>query len=90
MALARCQSCGIPQGLKQNYRHPHGVISPPRILCGAPTCTSWAMIWLTDEEEQRYAEGIRVFRVSNRGTEVELGESPWPAQRKTSASTSRQ
>lgn len=77
MALARCLSCGSPQGTKQTYIHPHGVMYPARILCGSQNCTSWAMVWLTDAEELQYVEGTRVFRVSNRGVGVELSESPY-------------
>jgi hypothetical protein len=74
MALARCGTCGSPQGLKDNYAHAHGQISLPnkRVLCGAPSCIRLALIWLTDTEEQQYARGVRVFRVSNRALEVQV------------------
>jgi len=64
MASARCEKCGSPQGLKQSYTHSHGLASPEkRILCGTPSCTGSALIWLTDDEEQQYIQGVRAFRV---------------------------
>jgi hypothetical protein len=68
MALARCETCGTPQGLKHNYAHAHDQVSPPDklILCGAKGCARLARIWLTDDEELWYAQGVRIFRVLNR------------------------
>jgi hypothetical protein len=74
MALARCKTCGSTQRLKQSYTYSHSVVSPKRILCGAPSCTRLAaLIWLTDEEEQRYLQGVRVFRLPNRAVEARVG-----------------
>ena len=73
MALARCETCGSPRGLKQSYTYSHSVVSTKRLLCGVPTCTRPALIWLTDEEEQRYLQGVRVFRLSNRAVEARVG-----------------
>jgi hypothetical protein len=74
MALARCQTCGSPRGLKHTYPHFHGLGDFVRIdiLCGAPTCVRRALIWLTDEEERKYVHGQRLFRILNRGIEVLL------------------
>jgi hypothetical protein len=68
MALARCQTCGGPRGLKHEYPHFHTVADSVNILvlCGSPTCARRALIWLTDEEEQRYLDGQRSFPISNR------------------------
>ena len=68
MAIARCEICGHQQGTKQRYPHPHTVAPEssthiPRILCGTRLCTRPAMIWLTDEEEERYHRGERSFSV---------------------------
>ena len=76
MASARCETCGSPKGLKQNYTHSHDqILSPPDkgFLCGAQNCTRPALIWLTDEEEQRYLQGVRLFRLSNRAVEARVG-----------------
>ena len=65
MALARCLTCGRPQGLKHNYTYPHEQISLPAnhvVFCGAKGCTRLAMIWLTDDEEEQYVQGVRSFR----------------------------
>jgi hypothetical protein len=72
MALARCETCGRPSGLKQTYSHVHAMVSSERLLCGAPSCTRLALVWLTEEEQHRYAGGLRVFRVSQRAVEVIL------------------
>lgn len=72
MASARCETCGSPKGLKQNYTHSHSLAYPERFLCGAPTCTRFALIWLTEEEEQCYAQGVRLFRLSNRAVEAQV------------------
>jgi hypothetical protein len=75
MALARCVTCGSPQGLKHNYTHPHDQISLPAnhvVLCGASGCTQLAMIWLTDDEEQQYVRGVRAFRISHHAEEVRI------------------
>jgi hypothetical protein len=74
MALARCEICGGPQGLKQNYSHFHTPASAvsDNVLCGSPSCARRGFLWLTDEEEQRYIRGERRFRVATRGLDVEV------------------
>ena len=74
MALARCETCGRPQGLKQNYSHFHSPDSSRHrvILCGAANCTRRALIWLTDEEEREYRGGERNFRLSSHAIQVKL------------------
>jgi hypothetical protein len=74
MALARCETCGHPQGLKQDYTHFHAPASSVGryLLCGSPTCARPASLWLTDEEEQQYLGGQRIFRVSNRTLDVQV------------------
>ena len=69
MALARCASC-TPKGLRQSYTYAHMPVQDKSILCGAATCTSYALIWLTDEEQQRYGSGVRLFRVRTIEAEV--------------------
>jgi hypothetical protein len=71
MALARCESCGRPKGMKRDYAHFHTLArSVASLLCGAPTCTRPGSVWLTEEEEHQYLRGQRSFRVSNHSTEV--------------------
>jgi hypothetical protein len=77
MALARCAACGRrrPQGLKHNYKHPHEQISLPAnhgVLCGAKGCARLAMIWLTDDEESQYVQGVRAFRVGHHVGKVRI------------------
>jgi hypothetical protein len=69
MAIARCETCGQPQGTKQRYPHPHPVTNQPRtedprILCGARMCIGSALVWLTDVEEAQYCGGLRSFRLT--------------------------
>lgn len=68
MALARCEQCGSPQGMKQDYPHVHPPTSFPnnRILCAATTCNKPAYLWLSDEEEKRYIEGERWFEIPSK------------------------
>ena len=58
MAVARCEACGQPQGMKQDYPHPHATTEATtgnqRILCGATSCSRVAVVWLTDAEEEEY------------------------------------
>jgi hypothetical protein len=72
MALARCESCGRPKGLKQDYAHFHRLASSVtwHVLCGTPTCVRRGSVWLTEKEEQQYLCGQRSFRVSNHAIEV--------------------
>lgn len=75
MASARSEACGSPQGLKHNYAHPHNQISSPpkrEFLCGAPSCTRLALIWLTDDQEEQYVQGVRLFRVAQSAEEVRI------------------
>jgi len=74
MALARCETCGAPQGLKNNYPYVHNLVASVRgsILCCAPKCVRSACIWLTDEEQQQYLKGLRSFPCSNRAVQVEV------------------
>ena len=72
MALARCEVCGCPTGLKNTYEHPHTLRTPIKILCGAAMCTRYAVLWLTDDEQRRYMRGVRMFRLSNRAVEAEV------------------
>jgi len=74
MGLARCQRCGTPHGKKQSFAHQHAPLSYPdkRILCGTHTCAAVAFLWLTDEEEKRYAEGQRNFRVPGQPYDVQV------------------
>jgi hypothetical protein len=70
MALARCEKCGSTQGLKRTYTHHHDQVSSPSkrgLLCNARKCTRLALIWLTDDEEQKYLQGARAFQVRHAG-----------------------
>jgi hypothetical protein len=74
VALARCESCGRPKGLKQDYAHFHSLASAvaKNILCGAPSCARPGSVWLTEEEEQQYLSGQRSFRISNYALDVRV------------------
>ena len=66
MAVARCEECGRPSGTKHTYTHAHKPLFPPSgdMICAERKCIRLvSLIWLTDEEEQRYLRGERVFRL---------------------------
>jgi hypothetical protein len=70
MAVARCEECGRPKGKKLSYACSHKLVSDasPRIFCGTGNCTQLALnCWLTDEEEQQYVGGERLFTIPFRG-----------------------
>jgi hypothetical protein len=74
MALARCEHCGRPQGLKQDYNYFHELAysANSRVLCGSTGCARPSCLWLTDEEERQYLSGHRNFRISNRSLAVQV------------------
>jgi hypothetical protein len=74
MALARCEQCGRPQGLKQDYNYFHKLAYSANgsVLCGSPGCARPSCLWLTDEEERQYLSGHRSFRISNRSLAVQV------------------
>jgi hypothetical protein len=73
MALIRCESCGKPARVRQNYAHPHPATTTHRLMCGAPHCPRLATYaWLTDEEEEQYRRGVRRFRVQRYRVQVEV------------------
>ena len=70
MALVRCEKCGPPQGTKLTYARFHRLAydGSPDIFCGTGNCIQFALVcWLTDEEEQQYLCGERLFTVPSRG-----------------------
>ena len=73
MAIARCQQCGNPKDTKQQYPHPHSPHAEHSIMCGSRKCSRPALVWLSDEEEQRYQRSAeRIFSVVQyRGVEVQ-------------------
>jgi hypothetical protein len=75
MALARCLTCGSPEGLKSTYPHFHTLPSSPvniKVLCGSRDCARHGFIWLTKQEEQQYLHGQRDFRIPNRALDVHV------------------
>jgi len=74
MAIARCEICASPKGLKHSYNHAHvlDISGNERILCGTPSCIRVGGIWLTDEEERQYGSGRRSFRLSYRAGGVNV------------------
>ena len=72
MALVRCESCGLPRGLKRSYQHSHTVVPALNrsIICGSPGCVRPGSLWLTDEEQREYLSGRRSFGTANRNLAV--------------------
>ena len=63
MAVARCDKHSKPQETRLRYAHVHQPHPELRIVCGATLCTRPALIWLSDEEQERYLRGVRTFGV---------------------------
>ena len=75
MALARCEECAPPIGTKHQYTHRHELfsISSHHNLCGGSGCARpVSIIWLNDEEEQKYLRGERVFTIGGARGEVRV------------------
>jgi hypothetical protein len=73
MALIRCETCGKPIRMRQDYPHAHPATSTHRLFCGAPHCPRMATYaWLTDAEEEQYRRGKRSFRVQRYRVLVEV------------------
>ena len=71
MAVARCQQCGNPKDTKQQYPHPHSPHVEHGIMC--EKCSRPGLVWLSDEEEQRYKRSDeRIFSVAQyRGVQLQ-------------------
>jgi hypothetical protein len=91
MAAARCKKCGKPErgkprGVEPGYsgrRYYTGPYYPvagfelnPAIICGKRSCEEPAEeIWLKEEEEARYRDGIRIFDLNNyMGGKIKLAD----------------
>ena len=74
MALARCEKCGRPTGLRNEYIRLAPAVGYPDtgLLCGRPTCINPAIVWLTVAESNLYRNGHRLFALSTRAKEVRL------------------
>jgi hypothetical protein len=78
MALARCNSCGHPNGKKGNTYSmgPRFPISHPAsgVVCGTEDCLNPANIYLTEKEATEYDEGRRVFEITggHRATKFQI------------------
>ena len=67
MAVCRCRKCGPPKGLVQDHPHRHDVAKiEPTVFCACSSCLNPAVIWLTEEEEERYRLGARTFTCGRR------------------------
>jgi hypothetical protein len=73
MAIARCDKCGPPVGLKSSYGHPHEAKVGRRLTCGATDCAQpVSYVWLSDAEEAEYVNGERFFVAGSKNRTVEL------------------
>jgi hypothetical protein len=73
MAIARCDKCGLPAGLKLKYFHPHEPKQHRVLLCGAHQCSEPVhYVWLTAAEQAEYIDGKRFFTAGTRRRHVEV------------------
>jgi len=76
MALARCDECGKARSRKTMYTHRHDPLSHPNsdVICGSLGCEKPAHIWLSQDEENHYKAGQRVFElpIHTRAVKVRL------------------
>jgi hypothetical protein len=72
VAIARCEKCGPPLGLKSSYSHRHMAKDGRLFMCGASRCKqSTLYLWLSDAEQTKYVSGERNFVTgSKHGTVV--------------------
>jgi hypothetical protein len=75
MVLARCDMCDKPKGRKGNMyvvaAEPLGYPNTSTV-CGTSGCENPALIWLTDEENNAYHRGQRVFRFATSTSKVKV------------------
>jgi hypothetical protein len=75
MALARCESCGAPDGRTKTYSGKKYLpVGHPQsgLVCGAKNCRNAALIWLTLEEERDYQKGERIFGMDTATSKVHV------------------
>ncbi len=74
MALARCEVCGQPSGLRCEYVWQVLPLGYPNshLVCGAPNCAKPAVVWLTALEGEQYTHGQRAFQLPRRANKVHL------------------
>lgn len=73
MAVARCEKHGAPKGTKRTY-HPQPVkpIGYPTTaaICGRKGCEAPALVWLDNDDKQRYDGGARIMRIPNFAVQI--------------------
>ena len=74
MALARCETCRLPEPPARAYPHWHIPVGHPNrsVMCGRAGCTKPAFIWLTTSEQKYYLSGQRIFRYSSYAPAAQL------------------
>jgi hypothetical protein len=74
MALARCDVCGSPKGRTDTYPYAHSPVGHPNsgVVCGKRGCENQAYLWLTEEEQENYKQGQRVFYLPTDAAKVRV------------------
>ncbi len=64
MFIARCQSCGQPAGVRNNYARSVRPVAYPNeaVLCSTAGCFKPALLCLNEEYSRAYQRGERIFR----------------------------
>ena len=75
MAIARCEK-HKPIGRKHEYRAYALPVGYPQTaaICGHRGCDEPARVWLTDEDRQSYAQGIRIFDIRTDSAKLRVSD----------------
>jgi hypothetical protein len=74
MALVRCERHGRPERGTRVYTRsvrPFG-FPDTAAICGRAGCLNPGLVWLDEDDERDYLQGVRVFPVPNAGIKVKV------------------
>ena len=73
MALVKCEDHEKPKGRPLSYARSVRPVGWPytAAICGRADCDNPGLIWLTDDENQSYDKGRRIFGFNNASMKVQ-------------------
>lgn len=74
MALVRCEQHGNPKGRTTDYVRSAEPVGYPdsAAVCGLKDCDNPGLVWLTEEENNAFEEGERIFRLATNAAKVKV------------------